>query len=61
MERCIAYCYIGKESAYLIEKKSGGRSRKKHEEPPQSMYEEVDDVETVAFGAPCSLTNPLGI
>ena len=49
-------------------KDTGGRSRKKPEDLPGSMYEEIDDSERgeryldiVAFGASFSLTTPLGI
>ena len=44
-------------------KDTGIRSRKKHEDSPQGMYEEVDKryAETIAFGTPFSLTTPLGI
>ena len=51
-------------------KDTGERSRKNNEDPPEGMYEQVDDsgwgerveyVETVAFGALFSLATPLGI
>ena len=49
---------------------TGGRSRKKHEDPPMGMYEEVDDngrggrgayKATVTFDTLFSLTTLLGI